>query len=80
MVDADEEGYLLQILQNQFKIPTLFLKYREWEPKVLAQVQALFESIERTGIARNAIKTRFTLCEKYNELGLLLLCCVKLFF
>jgi hypothetical protein len=46
MVDADEEGYLLQILQTRDR-PTLFLKlYRGWA-KVLAQkFKALFESIE----------------------------------
>jgi 4-hydroxyphenylpyruvate dioxygenase len=38
MVDADEEGYLLQILQNQYKTDLLyFLKlFKEWEPKAFA--------------------------------------------
>jgi hypothetical protein len=38
MVDADEEGYLLQISPNLFKIDQPFLKsFKEWEPKVLEQ-------------------------------------------
>jgi hypothetical protein len=36
MVDADEEGYLLQILQNQYKTDLLyFLKsFKEWKAMV----------------------------------------------
>jgi hypothetical protein len=35
MVDADEDGYLLQILLNQFKIDQPCFLFKEWEPKVL---------------------------------------------
>jgi hypothetical protein len=40
MVDADEEGYLLQIFTKPVQDrPTLFLKsFKEWEPKALVQV------------------------------------------
>jgi 4-hydroxyphenylpyruvate dioxygenase len=38
MVDADEEGYLLQIFTNQFKIDQpCFFEIKEWEPKVLVR-------------------------------------------
>jgi 4-hydroxyphenylpyruvate dioxygenase len=40
MVDADEEGYLLQIFTKPVQDrPTLFFlkSFKEWEPKVLVQ-------------------------------------------
>jgi 4-hydroxyphenylpyruvate dioxygenase-like putative hemolysin len=38
MVDADEEGYLLQIFTKPVQDrPTLFFSFKEWEPKVLEQ-------------------------------------------
>jgi 4-hydroxyphenylpyruvate dioxygenase len=50
MVDADEEGYLLQILQNQYRIDQLvfFEIIQRMGAKVLSrEFKALFESIER---------------------------------
>jgi hypothetical protein len=40
MVDADEEGYLLQIFTKPVQDrPIIFLKsFKEWEPKALVQV------------------------------------------
>jgi 4-hydroxyphenylpyruvate dioxygenase-like putative hemolysin len=39
MVDADEEGYLLQILQNQYKTDLLFFEIiQRMETKALVQV------------------------------------------
>jgi 4-hydroxyphenylpyruvate dioxygenase len=37
MVDADEDGYLLQILPNQYKIDQPFEIIQRMEPKVLVQ-------------------------------------------
>jgi 4-hydroxyphenylpyruvate dioxygenase len=52
MVDADEEGYLLQIFTKPVQDrPTLFLKsFKEWEQAFAGNFKALFESIERAGI------------------------------
>jgi hypothetical protein len=37
MVDADEDGYLLQILPSQYKIDQPFEIIQRMEPKVLVQ-------------------------------------------
>ena len=50
MIDADEEGYLLQIFTKPIEDrPTLFLKsFNEWEQEdSVGNFKALFESIER---------------------------------
>jgi hypothetical protein len=38
MVDADEEGYLLQIFTKPVRQPCFLKLFKEWEPKVLVQV------------------------------------------
>jgi 4-hydroxyphenylpyruvate dioxygenase len=60
MVDADEEGYLLQIFTKPVQDrPTLFFEIiQRMETKGFGagNFKALFESIERAGITRNTIK------------------------
>jgi 4-hydroxyphenylpyruvate dioxygenase-like putative hemolysin len=36
MVDADEDGYLLQIFTNQYKTNLVLKLFKEWEPRVCA--------------------------------------------
>jgi hypothetical protein len=59
----DEEGYLLQILQTSDR-PTLFFEIIQRMGKVWRRNLKPYLNPSRAGIARNAIKTRFTLCEK----------------
>jgi 4-hydroxyphenylpyruvate dioxygenase len=58
MVDADEEGYLLQILQNQYKTDLFFFEIiqRMDQRFGAGNFKALFEYRERAGIMRNSIK------------------------
>jgi 4-hydroxyphenylpyruvate dioxygenase len=81
MVDADEEGYLLQIFTKPVQDrPTFFLKlFKEWGAK--GNFKALFESIERTGITRNAIKPFFLHYEKItNQQHVILLMMLNFIF
>jgi 4-hydroxyphenylpyruvate dioxygenase len=63
MVDADEEGYLLQIFTKPVQDrPTLFFEIiQRMGAKGFGagNFKALFESIESNSIARNAIKLFF---------------------
>jgi hypothetical protein len=84
MVDADEEGYLLQILLNQYKIDQLCffeIIQRMGAKGFGAGNFKAFESIEREQNCEERYKILFFLhYEKITIQMVSILLCVKLFF